>query len=325
MALDAPRRVARAGRLEATARTQQGHDGRQEEPIKVQQHEHQAGQHVLPPPRCVGGAPSARASRALFLICASAARHSAWTVARPRVEVPGRAMTTRSTPAGKSSGQRRKHSRQRRRTRLRCTAPPTLRLVTMPRRAGAGPGGSADVGAGRAATSNRKCAVVTRRPDRWANTNSACRVSRRLRPRPLLRPPLPSRSPRRCCSSNAGRYFLYTVGTSRSRPLRRRFFSTFWPPRVAMRARKPCVRARRTLWGWYVRFTGGREESTARGAGSEVRDRRFASATIQGRLSRLALITPRLVVGVSPLATTDFTKRRNATSRHTKNLGQIVD
>jgi hypothetical protein len=45
-------------------------------------------------------------------------------------------------------------------------------------------------------------------------------------------------------------YFLNVAGTSRARPLRRRFWMTFRPPVVAMRARKPWVRTRRTLWGW---------------------------------------------------------------------------
>lgn len=44
-------------------------------------------------------------------------------------------------------------------------------------------------------------------------------------------------------------YFLYRVGTRRLRPLRRRFWSTLRPPRVDMRARKPCVRALRMLCG----------------------------------------------------------------------------
>jgi hypothetical protein len=38
------------------------------------------------------------------------------------------------------------------------------------------------------------------------------------------------------------------------RPLARRAEITARPPRVFMRVRKPCVRARLTLEGWYVRF-----------------------------------------------------------------------
>jgi hypothetical protein len=41
----------------------------------------------------------------------------------------------------------------------------------------------------------------------------------------------------------------------RVRPLSRRDFSTARPPRVLIRARKPCLRLRRRLLGWNVRFT----------------------------------------------------------------------
>jgi hypothetical protein len=41
---------------------------------------------------------------------------------------------------------------------------------------------------------------------------------------------------------------------SLARPLARRADSTLRPPTVLMRARNPCVRARRSLEGWYVRF-----------------------------------------------------------------------
>jgi hypothetical protein len=116
-------------------------------------------------------------------------------------------------------------------------------------------------------------------------------------------------------TGQTGRYFLYMVGTSRIRPLRRRFFSTFRPPEVAMRARKPCVRARRTLWGWYVRFTGGTGRKHRPGPRSSTRGRLDQvsssgpgpeeASPFQGRLSRAALITPRFAVRASPLATTD--------------------
>jgi len=43
-------------------------------------------------------------------------------------------------------------------------------------------------------------------------------------------------------------------GMRRWRPLARRAFSTLRPPRVAMRARKPWVRARLIRLGWKVRF-----------------------------------------------------------------------
>lgn len=49
-------------------------------------------------------------------------------------------------------------------------------------------------------------------------------------------------------------YFWKAPGARRARPLRRRALITLRPPFVAMRARKPWVRRRDTLWGWYVRF-----------------------------------------------------------------------
>ena len=63
---------------------------------------------------------------------------------------------------------------------------------------------------------------------------------------------------RRACQSGAfarrrdGRRVCY--GVSRARPLARRRFRTRRPALVAIRARKPCVRARLILLGWYVRF-----------------------------------------------------------------------
>jgi hypothetical protein len=41
---------------------------------------------------------------------------------------------------------------------------------------------------------------------------------------------------------------------NRARPFARRRFSTIRPALVAIRARKPCVRLRCRLLGWYVRF-----------------------------------------------------------------------
>jgi hypothetical protein len=44
-------------------------------------------------------------------------------------------------------------------------------------------------------------------------------------------------------------HFFQMVVARRARPLRRRELITLRPPAVAIRARKPCVRARRVLWG----------------------------------------------------------------------------
>jgi len=43
--------------------------------------------------------------------------------------------------------------------------------------------------------------------------------------------------------------WLFLVTVNLTRPLRRRFFRTLRPLEVAMRARKPCTRARRRIFG----------------------------------------------------------------------------
>ena len=71
---------------------------------------------------------------------------------------------------------------------------------------------------------------------------------------------------------------------SRARPLARRADRTLRPPTVFMRARKPCVRARRIFDGLKVRFIAGtssegifaatralREEVRAKGANGSYR------------------------------------------------------
>src|SRR5205823_14945872 len=50
-------------------------------------------------------------------------------------------------------------------------------------------------------------------------------------------------------------YFLGALTTSRLRPFARRRLRTLRPALVALRLRNPCSRLRRTLLGWYVRFT----------------------------------------------------------------------
>ena len=53
-------------------------------------------------------------------------------------------------------------------------------------------------------------------------------------------------------------YFLAAETASRLRPLARRRRRTSWPARVLFRFRKPWVRFRFNLDGWYVRFDTGR-------------------------------------------------------------------
>src|SRR5215813_2294923 len=55
-------------------------------------------------------------------------------------------------------------------------------------------------------------------------------------------------------SASSRHYFFAIVTEMRLRPLARRRRSTSRPPRVFLRARKPCVRLRLLLWGWYVRL-----------------------------------------------------------------------
>lgn len=54
------------------------------------------------------------------------------------------------------------------------------------------------------------------------------------------------------------------------RPLRRRFLTIVRPARVRMRVRNPCLRARRRMFGWKVRFMRGpvHDEVRRRGRGS---------------------------------------------------------
>jgi len=66
-----------------------------------------------------------------------------------------------------------------------------------------------------------------------------------------------SNSPRDC-ACDGPQSARTAQADSFSRPLRRRFARMARPARVRMRRRKPCLRARRRLLGWYVRLlTGG--------------------------------------------------------------------
>ena len=58
---------------------------------------------------------------------------------------------------------------------------------------------------------------------------------------------------------------------SRVRPLSRRALMIARPARVRMRARKPCLRARRRLLGWNVRFTDSRLSRLLRLSGCSCR------------------------------------------------------
>ncbi len=152
------------------------------------------------------------------------------------VALSGKARTSINVPDGMWSSRARICSRNRRRTRLRTTALPTLRPTTKPTRGG-----------GRAADSAK------------LSTSRLWITSGPLRIRPPLRPIW-------ACSTLVRTRFRTGSMTRRDRirggsqadsslrPLRRRADSTARPARVRIRSRKPCVLARRRLFGWKVRL-----------------------------------------------------------------------
>ena len=74
----------------------------------------------------------------------------------------------------------------------------------------------------------------------------------------------------------------------RARPLARRAARTLRPPTVLMRARKPCVRARRSFDGWYVRFIVGAF------GGAKSADRRSDSVLLPTKSLTLERVTHRM-------------------------------
>ena len=162
----------------------------------------------------------------------SSAASSDWRAVAAR----GFARTTSRVPAGSDPIRPRISSRSRRRTLLRTTAPPTAPLTMNPAR-----GGSADPSwTSRYPVSRARPA---RRPPRTAAVKSA---RRRIRAAAGSKGDLP---------------FLRRGGADqalrRARPLRRRAARTARPALVRMRSRKPCVLARRRLFGWNVRLLTG--------------------------------------------------------------------
>ena len=96
---------------------------------------------------------------------------------------------------------------------------------------------------------------ATTKPTRvpaWSATGRQCTTS----------VPRPARTPLRIVSAKSSdRRIRRAAGSTRndqadssSRPLRRRAARIARPARVRMRSRKPCVLARRRLFGWKVRF-----------------------------------------------------------------------
>lgn len=156
-------------------------------------------------------------------------RHTAWKSLDAK---DGRATSTTATGPGTSCCCRRYASRIRRRARLRTTEPPTLRLVTMPRRL-VSPSGSRRQFTIRHPQTRRVPSVRV-----LANSRDPCSRCRR-----------PSRSRGRVGDTGTGQ-----TAVKRFRPLLRRALMTLRPPRVDMRARNPSWRLRRIFDGWYWRF-----------------------------------------------------------------------
>lgn len=139
-----------------------------------------------------------------------------------------RALTTRSK-AGSSCWLSRNDSRIARRILLRSTPLPATLMDT------ASPSRGPFVSLGRIV--NPKCELDTRRPDACSASNCALRLMR-----------LGAGKVYRRRSGEAG-IKADAYGMSFLRPLARRRLRTRRPALVAIRARNPCVRARRTLLG----------------------------------------------------------------------------
>ncbi len=133
-------------------------------------------------------------------------------------------------------------ARSRRVKRLRTTAPPTALDTTKPTRGERTPVGSVEASD---TTSSRPPARVPRGP------------------RPAARNCAASRS--RCRAASTPQ----PQADSSARPLRRRPARMARPARVAIRARKPCVLARRRLLGWKVRLLTVSSPSDRPGARGE--------------------------------------------------------
>jgi hypothetical protein len=101
---------------------------------------------------------------------------------------------------------------------------------------------------------NRPTGSQRNRPQatRWGARCPAAGARRDASGRPSRPAERSSRSPRGCACD--GPRSATAQADSLARPLRRRFAKMARPARVRMRRRKPCLRARRRLLGWYVRL-----------------------------------------------------------------------
>jgi hypothetical protein len=134
----------------------------------------------------------------------------------------GRARATTHVPSGNRESRSAIWARSRRATRWRITLPPTPRPTTMPTRA-----------------------VPSRSVLTWRTT------SRRATLRPRRTTARNSAEDRiRCAAGSMSAADVAAQADSSRRPLRRRAERMLRPARVRMRSRKPCVFARRRLFGW---------------------------------------------------------------------------
>ena len=156
-----------------------------------------------------------------YALVRAASRESA-SAAELRPAAAGVARTTRRAPLGSVWSRSAMRCWSRRRTWLRVTAGPTARPTTNPTLRSV---------ASRATRAwSTRPAAPTRRPARVTEEKSA-----------------------RWCS-RADRESTKTQAERLARPLRRRDARIARPARVRIRSRKPCVLARRRLFGWNVRL-----------------------------------------------------------------------
>ena len=218
--------------------------------------------------------------------------------------MPGRAMIDQIHPAGKSSGERRRAFAARGTTHPvalhgAADAPAGHDAHAAPDQA-PGPG-EHDAGAD---TSHRtKCGVVGCRVAPGALGDHELGVARRsvgpdrsrYRRHPCAPAPRPHEphEPHDQGRASAPLPPPKSVGTSRIRPLRRRSFSTFWPPtewQCSPRRESHYVRAASTMWGLVGAIAGVRQQRAASPAydGDSARRYRFGDSQWLTRLAPAA-------------------------------------
>jgi len=233
-----PQSISRTGRVVATRRARQRRDVAL---VAADHADQQGGQEPshgqVPPTSCSTNGPI-RACHRYAPVCVPGlcpsrerSRRIAESRSRPRSapDAPpaaGRARTTRSVPGGRPTRCGASRWRSCLATRLRTTAGPTERPTTCQARAG------------RSDSDHRA----------WTTT---VRAGARVPARITIRKSVDRRMRR-----GAGSTDDPDQAEMRVRPLPRRAARIPRPARVLIRARNPCVRARRRLFGWNVRFMG---------------------------------------------------------------------